>query len=484
MKKVILIVRDGWGESSEEYGNAIMAANTINDKKYREIYPSAILKCTGADVGNPETAQGGSEVGHLTLGAGRIVWQPQEMINQKIKSGEFFENPALVGAMENCKKNNSNLHLCGLFSDAGVHSDIAHMYALMEMAKQNNINNVYIHLVLDGRDVPEKSALQYLEKLDGKIATVVGRYYTMDRDTNWDRTEQAYELMVEGKGYKANSAKEAIEMAYARGDKTDYYVQPTLIDSNGLVKPNDSFIWFNFRSDRSRQITKLFIDRKTAYFVGMSRCDESLSLPIAFEPETIKNNLGQVLSDNNKKQLRIADTEKYAHVTFFFNSQVEEPYKNEDRVMIPSPKVPSYDLKPEMSAYEVCDKVLENIGKYDFILINFSNPDLVGHSGVFEAAVKAVEVVDECVGKIVEKALENDYFILMGADHGNAESMKYKNGDNDASHGFNPVRYTLIGKGMENLKLRNGGLKDVAPTILELMEIPKPAEMTGVSLIE
>jgi len=290
--------------------------------------------------------------------------------------------------------------------------------------------------------------------------------------------------MVEGKGYKANSAKEAIEMAYARGDKTDYYVQPTLIDSNGLVKPNDSFIWFNFRSDRSRQITKLFIDRKTAYFVGMSRCDESLSLPIAFEPETIKNNLGQVLSDNNKKQLRIADTEKYAHVTFFFNSQVEEPYKNEDRVMIPSPKVPSYDLKPEMSAYEVCDKVLENIGKYDFILINFSNPDLVGHSGVFEAAVKAVEVVDECVGKIVEKALENDYFILMGADHGNAESMKYKNGDNDASHGFNPVRYTLIGKGMENLKLRNGGLKDVAPTILELMEIPKPAEMTGVSLIE
>ncbi len=493
MKKVILIIRDGWGESNNEYGNAIMAANVPNDKYFKENYPSAILKCTGNDVGNPETAQGGSEVGHLTLGAGRIVWQPQEMINQKIKSGEFFANLALMGAIENCKKNNSNLHLCGLFSDAGVHSDIAHMYALMKMAKQNNINNVYLHLVLDGRDVPEKSALEYLKKLDekikeigvGKIATVVGRYYTMDRDTNWDRTEEAYKLMVEGKGYKANSTKEGIEMAYDRGDKTDYYVQPTLIDENGLIKSSDSFVWFNFRSDRSRQIAKLFIERKTAYFVGMSKYDETLTMPIAFEPEVVKNNLGQVLAENNKKQLRISETEKYAHVTFFFNSQIEEPYKNEDRIMIPSPKVPSYDMQPEMSAEEVKTKVIENIGKYDFILVNFPNPDLVGHSGVFEAVVRAVEVVDKCVGEIIKKALENDYFILMGADHGNAEHMKYENGDNDASHGFNPVRYTLIGKDLNNIKLKKeGGLKDVAPTILELMDIPKPVEMTGKSLIE
>lgn len=493
MKKVILIIRDGWGESNNEYGNAIMAAKIPNDKNYKDNFPSTVLKCTGNDVGNPETAQGGSEVGHLTLGAGRIVWQPQEMINQKIKSGEFFTNPALVGAMENCKKNNSNLHLCGLFSDAGVHSDISHMYALIQMAKQNNINNVYLHLVLDGRDVPEKSALGYLEKLDekikeigvGKIVTVIGRYYTMDRDNNWDRTEEGYKLMIEGKGFAANTAKEAVEMAYARGDKTDYYVQATVIDKEGLVKSNDSFVWFNFRSDRSRQIAKLFIERKTAYFVGMSKYDENLSMPIAFEPEVVKNNLGKVLAENNKKQLRISETEKYAHVTFFFNSQIEEPYKNEDRIMVPSPKVPSYDLQPEMSAYEVKEKVLENIGKYDFILVNFPNPDLVGHSGVFEAVVKAVEIVDKCVGEIVEKALENDYNVIVGADHGNAESMKYKDGDNDASHGFNPVRFNLVGKNLDLTKLKNGGgLKDVAPTILEIMGIPKPVEMTGESLIE
>lgn len=492
MKKVILIIRDGWGESDIEYGNAVMAANTPNDDNYKNSYPSTILKCTGNDVGNPKTAQGGSEVGHLTLGAGRIVWQPQEMINQKIESGEFFRNIELIKAMDNCKKNNSNLHLCGLFSDAGVHSDIAHMYALMQMAKQNNINNVYLHLVLDGRDVPEKSALNYVEKLEekikeigiGKIASIIGRYYAMDRDTNWDRTEEAYRLIVEGKGFEASTAKEAIEMAYARGEKTDYYIQATVIDKEGLVKTNDSFIWFNFRSDRSRQISKLFVEKETAYFVGMSKYDENLSMPIAFEPENIINNLGEVLSKNNKKQLRISETEKYAHVTFFFNSQVEKPYKNEDRIMIPSPKVPSYDLKPEMSAYEVEEKVLENIGKYDFILVNFPNPDLVGHSGIFEAVVRAVEVVDECVGKIIKKALENDYLILMGADHGNAEHMKYENGDNDASHGFNPVRYTLIGKDLDNIKLKKeGGLKDVAPTILELMDIPKPSEMTGKSLI-
>ena len=470
-----------------------MAANVPNDKNYRENYPSTVLNCTGNDVGNPETAQGGSEVGHLTLGAGRIVWQPQEMINQKIKSGEFFVNPALMGAIDNCKKNNSSLHLSGLLSDAGVHSDIAHLYALLKMAMDNGITKVFIHPVLDGRDVPEKSALEYIEKLEekikeigvGKIATVIGRYYTMDRDNNWDRTEEGYQLMIEGKGFVANTAKEAVEMAYARGDKTDYYVQATVIDKEGLVKSGDSFVWFNFRSDRSRQIAKLFIERKTAYFVGMSKYDETLTMPIAFEPEVVKNNLGQVLAENNKKQLRISETEKYAHVTFFFNSQIEEPYKNEDRIMVPSPKVPSYDMQPEMSAEKVKTKVIENIGKYDFILVNFPNPDLVGHSGVFEAVVKAVEVVDKCVEEVIDRALENDYYVIVGADHGNAESMKYKDGDNDASHGFNPVRYTLVGKDLGDIKFKNkGGLKDVAPTILEILVFQKPAEMTGESLIE
>lgn len=521
-KKVILIIRDGWGESDNIEGNAIKAARVPNNDNYVKNYPTTLLKCIGKEVGNPESAQGGSEVGHLTLGAGRIVWQPQEMINRSIEKGEFFKNPAFLGAIENCKKNNSALHLAGLFSDAGVHSDVNHLYALLKIAKENNLDNVFIHLVLDGRDVPERSALKYLEGLEekiteigvGKIATVIGRYYTMDRDTNWDRTKEAYELITKGKGFKAFSAKEAIEEAYSRGDKTDYYVQPTeVVDADGepvgLVRDEDSFIWFNFRTDRSQQIAAMLTKRSLCpvemqgeinpYFVGMCRYDESWNLPAAFEQEKITNNLAEVLSKNGKTQLRVAETEKYAHVTFFFNSQQEKVYEGEDRILVPSPKVPSYDMKPEMSAYEVCqkvldnmniydpilvDKVLENMGKYDFILVNFANPDLVGHSGVFEATVKACEVVDECVGKIVNKALESDCYVIVGADHGNAESMIYENGQPDASHGFNPVKYSLVGKDVGGIKLKqNGGLKDVAPTILELMGVEKPVEMTGESLI-
>jgi 2,3-bisphosphoglycerate-independent phosphoglycerate mutase len=507
-KKVILIIRDGWGYSTNPYGNAIMAAKVPNNDKYLVEYPSALLKCTGRDVGNPKEAQGGSEVGHLTLGAGRIVWQPQELINVAIENGSFFKNGALLSAIENCKKNNSALHLAGLFSDAGVHSDIKQLYALMELAKREGLSKVFIHLVTDGRDVPEKSGIKYVEELNkkieeigvGKIASIIGRYYAMDRDTNWERTKAAYDLWVEGKGFKSGEAIEAINEAYERGDETDYYIQPIVIEENNvpvsLVKNEDSLIWFNFRTDRSRQITAMFTEQEMCpeqfrakvrpFWVCMSRYDDNWQLPVAYLPQKVENNLAQILAKNNKKQLRIAETEKYAHVTFFFNSQVENPVDGEDRIMVPSPKVPSYDLQPEMSAPEMTEKILENVGKYDFILVNFANADLVGHSGKWDAIIKACEVVDMEVGKIVDKAIENDYWVLVGADHGNAEHKLYKNGEVDVSHGFDPVKYSLIGKKeeMENIKLKNGGLEDVAPTILEIMGLEKPVEMTGESLIE
>lgn len=352
---------------------------------------------------------------------------------------------------------------------------------------------------MDGRDVGEKSAKIYVDQLNekikeigiGEIATMIGRYYGMDRDTNWERTKEAWDLWTEGKGFEANDSIDAINKAYERGDKTDYYIQPTLINKNGLIKNGDSFIWFNFRTDRSRQITAMvtrqtlcpteFQSNMELTWVCMGRYDESWDLPVAFLPENVTNNLSETLSKNNKKQIHIAETEKYAHVTFFFNSQQETEYPGEDRIMVPSPKVPSYDLQPEMSAFEVCDKVLEQIGSYDFILVNFANPDLVGHSGIFEAVKKACEVVDECVGKIVDKGIENDYVVIVGADHGNAEHMLYDNGDIDASHGFDPIKFSFVG--LEN-KVVDGGLKDVAPTILEIMGIEKPVEMTGESLIK
>jgi len=507
-KKVLLIVRDGWGYSENPYGNLIMEANTPNADRYLKEYPSTLLKCIGNDVGNPEGMQGGSEVGHLTLGAGRIVWQPQELINQSINDDSFFENPALMSAIENCKKNNSALHLAGLFSDAGVHSDIRQLFALMELAKRNGLSKVFIHLILDGRDVPERSAIGYAEQLNkkieemglGKIASIVGRYYAMDRDTNWDRTGEARDLWTLGKGFESEEVIKAINEAYERGDETDYYVKPIVIKENGqpagLIKNEDSVIWFNFRTDRSRQITAMFTGQSMCpvefqstikpFWVCMSRYDDEWKLPVAYPPQLVENNLAQILSKNGKNQLRVAETEKYAHVTFFFNSQVEEAVKGEERVMVPSPKVPSYDLQPEMSAPEVAEKVIENLGKYDFILVNFANADLVGHSGKFPAIIKACEVVDELVGKVTQKAVENDYYVIIGADHGNAEHKLYDNGEVDVSHGFDPVKYSLVGKkeDLEGIKLHDGGLKDVAPTILELMGIEKPEEMDGKSLID
>ncbi len=502
--KVLLIIRDGWGFSKEKKGNAIKAANTPNDDRYVSGYPTSLIKCTGNDVGNPDGVQGGSEVGHLTIGAGRIVWQPYELINQKIKSGEFFRNKALLGAIENCKKNGSNLHVSGLFSDQGVHADLRHMFAVLDLAKKKNFSRVFIHLCLDGRDVPERSALGFVSQLNkkikdigiGRIASVSGRYYGMDRDRNWDRTLAFYELLTEGKGFEAGSAEDAINDAYKRGDKTDYYIRPAAIVRDGkpvaLLKDNDSMIWYNFRSDRSRQITAMvnslpYCTEKpgkkiNVHYVCFSSYDDNWNIPVAFPQEKVSNNLGNVLSANGLKQLRIAETEKYAHVTFFFNSQVEKENPGEKRILVDSPKVPSYDQKPEMSAYEVTEKLLKEIGKHDFIAVNYANPDLVGHSGVFDATVKACEVVDECTGRVVEKALTKGYTVFLMADHGNADHMLYEDGSPNPSHGFNPVRLTIIGNN-KITKLRDGGMKDIAPTVLDVMGIRKPKEMTGNSLI-
>jgi len=506
-KKVLLIIRDGWGYSREDKGNAVKAASTPNDDFYSETYPTSTIRCTGTDVGNPQGVQGGSEVGHLTIGAGRTVWQPYELINRAIEDKSFFRNKVLLEAIENCKKKKSDLHLSGLFSDQGVHADLRHMFSLLELAKKKNFRRVFVHLCLDGRDVPEKSALGFVRQLTkkmkslgvGSVASVAGRYYAMDRDRNWSRTMRFYDMLVEGKGSEAGSAEKAIRQAYRRGDKTDYYVQPTVIKEKGrpvaLVRDNDSFIWYNFRSDRSRQITAMmnslpFCTEKPnksvrVHYVCFCSYDDNWKLPVAFPQQKVKNNLGNVLAAKGIRQLRIAETEKYAHVTFFFNSQVEKPNRKEDRILVDSPKVPSYDQQPEMSAYEVTKKLLPNIGKYGFILLNYANPDLVGHSGVFKAAVKACEVVDECVGKVMTRALEKDYAILLMADHGNADHMLYKDGSPDPSHGLNPVRLTLVSgdEKLKKAKLRGGGMKDISPTILEIMGIRKPKEMTGQSLI-
>jgi 2,3-bisphosphoglycerate-independent phosphoglycerate mutase len=506
-KRVMLVIRDGWGYSKEEKGNAIKAAKTPSDDYYSREYPTCILQCTGNAVGNPEGVQGGSEVGHLTLGAGRIVWQPYELINRKIKDCTFFNNRALLDAIGNCRKEGSDLHISGLFSDQGVHADISHMSALLELARKQSFDRVYIHLCLDGRDVPEKSALGFVKQLRekvrktgvGRIASVAGRYYGMDRDRNWERTMGFYDMLTQGRGFRAESAEEAIKKAYERGDRTDYYVQPTVIIEDGkpvaLLKDGDSMIWYNFRSDRSRQITAMinglpYCPKKPkkpvkVHYVCFCSYDDRWTLPVAFPQEKVANNLGNVIAASGLKQLRIAETEKYAHVTFFFNSQVEQPNKGEDRILVDSPKVPSYDEKPQMSAYGVTEKLLARIGKYDFILVNYANPDLVGHSGVFKAVVKACEVVDECTGKIIKKALGEDYTVLLMADHGNADHMLYDDGSPDPSHGYSPVRLTLISddESLNKAKLQEGGLKDVAPTILDIMGIEKPKEMEGKSLI-
>ncbi len=510
MKKMILVVMDGWGIAPPGKGNYITQAKTPYYDYFMDKYPSTQTKASGEAVGLPKGAQGNSEVGHLHMGAGRIVWQMYEKVSKSVKNKTFFENKVLLKAIDFAKKKKSSLHLIGMCSDEGVHSHTNHLIALLKMAKKRKVENVFIHFIADGRDVPEKSAKKYIELIEkeckklgiGKIATVVGRYYAMDRDNNWNRTKKAYDLLTLGKGFKAKNPKEAINIAYKRGDKTDYYIQPTVIvgkdkKPSSLIKNKDSVIFFNFRTDRPRQITSAFISNKfdkfnrkikpKILFTAMTRYDKKFRCPFAFKEETVKNNLGEILAKHNLKQLRIAETEKYAHVTYFFNSQEEKPNKNEKRIMIPSPKVPSYDLKPEMSAFGIAKELEKQIlkGTYDFILVNFANCDLVGHSAVKKAIIKAVETVDKCVERIVKIGLENDYTLILTADHGSAEDKLYPDGKPKPSHSTNPIPFMIVSsdKKLRKIKLKKGGQKDVAPTILKLMGIKKPKEMTGKSLI-
>ncbi len=510
-RRVILVVRDGWGYSTETDGNAAYIADTPNNDRYMREYPWTTLKCTGNAVGLPEGTQGGSEPGHLTIGAGRIVWQPLEEINRAIRDESFYEKQQFKEMVDYLKNTGGRLHLGGLFSDQGIHGTTKHLYALLELAKRNGINDVFIHCFLDGRDVPERSAKGFLsetigvieEKGIGKIASIVGRFYAMDRDTNWDRTEDAYNLLTLGEGAEETDPFEALDHQYeASPDLTDYYVEPIVLTKNGepiaTVQDGDAFILWNFRSDRARQITYAltqqsfdgFVCRVTPkiHYVCMSVYDQNLTLPVVFPQSKVEDNLGVTLSRKGLKQLRIAETEKYAHVTFFFNSQIEKPYPDEDRILVPSPKVASYEDQPEMSAYGITDKLVLEIAKeeYDFILVNYANGDLVGHSANLEAGVKAAAVVDKCLGKVVDAGLNHGYTILVTGDHGNIETMFYPDGSSNPSHGFNKVPFIIVSDKNEQESFRlieNGGLSSISPTILELMGLKKPKKMTAPSLI-
>lgn len=504
---VTLIILDGFGINPKKEGNAIEAANKPNIDRFLREYPNTIIRTSGMDVGLPDGQMGNSEVGHTNIGAGRIVYQELTRITKSIQDGDFFEKKEFLDAAENCRKNNSKLHLFGLLSDGGVHSHNTHLYGLLEFAKKQNLQNVYIHCFFDGRDVPPDSAMGYVEELEnkikeigvGEIASVMGRYYAMDRDNRWERVKLAYDAMVLGKGNQASSAKEAVAESYKR-QEFDEFVKPTVIMKNGApvatIEENDSIIFFNFRPDRAREITRTFTDvnfsgfeREKGYFpvffVCMTQYDKTFeNVVVAFKPESLENTFGEYISKKGLRQLRIAETEKYAHVTFFFNGGVEAVYEGEDRVLINSPKVATYDLKPEMSAYEVTDSVLECINKkeYDVIVLNYANPDMVGHTGVFEAAKSAIEAIDECLGKVVPAILEQGGVALITADHGNSEQMvDYETGGPFTAHTTNSVPLIVIGLG--DVKLKEGRLADLAPTMLSILGLEKPKEMTGESLI-
>jgi len=499
-RPVLLMILDGFGLRDEIEGNAIRAAHTPNLDRLFADYPSTQLGASGEAVGLPAGQMGNSEVGHLNLGAGRIVYQDFTRISKAIEEGKFFRNEVLLAALDNVKKKDSSLHLMGLLSDGGVHSHITHLCALLELAKQQGVRP-YVHAFLDGRDVPPKSALDYIKEaenkmgiLGGRIATVSGRYYAMDRDKRWRRVEKAYHALTLGIGVQACSAREAVEAAYNRGE-TDEFVLPTVITEEGKpvsrIQENDSVIFYNFRSDRARQITHAFTDEvfldfdrvvhPEVFFVCMTQYDEKIKAPVAFPAEYLKNTLGEVLGKNGLRQLRLAETEKYAHVTFFFNGGKEEPNVGEDRILIPSPKVATYDLKPEMSAYGITDVVGEKMGMYDVIILNYANLDMVGHTGVFQAAVKAVEAIDVCVGRVIEGVRKAGGILILIGDHGNAEEMIGEDGKPHTAHTSNPVPLVLVSR--EKAELRKGILADVAPTVLDLLCIEKPEEMTGTSLL-
>jgi len=504
-KPLLLCIMDGFGINEAEKGNAICAANTPNLDKLFATYPNTQLSASGMAVGLPEGQMGNSEVGHTNIGAGRIVYQELTRITKSIQDGDFFENEALTGAVENAKKNNTALHILGLVSDGGVHSHNSHIYAIAELAKRMGLEKVFVHCFLDGRDVPPASGKDFVKDMQdellkigvGKIATVTGRYYAMDRDNRWDRVEKAYNAMVLGEGETAACGVCAVENSYAN-DVTDEFVLPTVITENGLpvatIGAGDSVIFANFRPDRARQITRAFVDADfdgferayfPLYFVCMTQYDKTMpNVSVAFRPQTLDNTLGEYLSKKGLKQLRIAETEKYAHVTFFFNGGVEKVSEGEDRALINSPKVATYDLKPEMSAYEVTDKLMEKLdsGDLDVIILNYANCDMVGHTGVMESAVKAVETVDACVGKVADKILSMGGAMLVTADHGNADQLIDPETDGAfTAHTTFPVPFIVIGCG--DVSLREGGvLADIAPTMLDILGLEKPQEMTGESL--
>jgi phosphoglycerate mutase (EC 5.4.2.1) len=506
-KPVMLMILDGFGITDKVDGNAIAAANKPNYDRLFAQYPHTELGASGMDVGLPRGQMGNSEVGHLNIGAGRIVYQELTRITKAIEDGDFFENEALNKAVDNAKKNDGALHLLGLLSDGGVHSHIEHLKALFKLAKDKGLSKVYLHAFMDGRDTPPASGKDfvadienYLKKLgNGKIATISGRYYAMDRDNRWERVKLAYDIMVNGKGEAANSAIEAMERSYA-DNKTDEFVLPTAIMEDGRpvaqIKNGDSVIFFNFRPDRAREITRAINDRKfdgferetlNLTYVCLTQYDKTIeNVEIAYKPQSISNTLGEYVSKLGKRQLRIAETEKYAHVTFFFNGGVETPNTGEDRALIPSPKVATYDLKPEMSAYEVTEEVIKRLDtdEYDMVILNFANPDMVGHTGIFEAAKAAIEAVDVCLGKIVDKVLEKDGTVFITADHGNAEQMiDYSTGEPMTAHTTDPVPFLYVANKAK--EMRNGGvLADIAPTMLQAMGLEIPAEMTGKTLIK
>lgn len=507
-KPTVLMILDGYGLNDTCEANAVCEAKTPVMDQLKSQCPFVKGNASGMAVGLPEGQMGNSEVGHLNMGAGRIVYQELTRITKEIQDGDFFKNEALLKAVKNAKDNHSSLHFMGLLSDGGVHSHNTHLYGLLELAKKEGLEKVYVHCFLDGRDTPPASGKSFIEALQakmkeigvGEIGVVSGRYYAMDRDNRWDRVELAYKALTKGIGVKGTDAAEAVQASYD-DDKTDEFVLPTVIEKDGkpvtTIQDKDSVVFFNFRPDRAREITRAFCDddfkgferekRLDLTYVCFTDYDETIPNKIvAFHKQEIKNTFGEYLAAHNMTQARIAETEKYAHVTFFFNGGIEEPNKGEDRILVKSPKVATYDLKPEMSAYEVCDKLVEAIksDKYDVIIINFANPDMVGHTGVEDAAIKAVEAVDECVGKAVEAIKEVNGQMFICADHGNAEQLvDYETGEPFTAHTTNPVPFILVNADPA-YKLREGGcLADIIPTLIELMGMEQPAEMTGKSLL-
>ncbi|MFC1599767.1 2,3-bisphosphoglycerate-independent phosphoglycerate mutase [Patescibacteria group bacterium] len=493
-KKVLLIILDGYGEGKKYKGNAVTNAKTPFIDKLRRTYPKTLLGAHGPAVGLPKGFQGGSEVGHYTIGAGKIVLGAMKTIDRVIKDGKLDKIKEVEGAIKNAKKNDSKLHLMGMVSDAGLHSNYNHLFALLKMAKKHKLKNVYIHMFMDGRDVPERSGDKFIKKVQkeiaaigvGKISTMVGRYFAMDRDTNWNRTQKAYDLLTKMKGHHEDDPIQALKNQYKRDVESDYYIEPVVLDKNGKITKNDSVIFFNYRTDRASQLTEKFMKGIKPYFCCFG--PYSTKAKVAFPAPKLKTNLGTILSKKNFKQLRIAETEKYAHVTFFFNSQDKKAYKGEKRILVPSAKVKSYASKPEMSAKKITSEFLKDMktNEYKFVAMNFANGDLVGHSGDYKAALKAIQTLDECLSKVVPAAMDKGYQVLITGDHGNADYMIYeKNGDECPSHTLNPVIFMFCSNEYKKAQLRKkGGLSNVAPTILDLLGIKPPKDWDKTLIIK